>query len=99
MAAYEIVRVLDQKNLIDGESYQRTYVTRGGRVLPSGFYVVMWPAGTLMPTFDAEAEYFGPFKLALHAKLKLTQYLEEYHSRQPEPRATYGSHVAQASPF
>ena len=83
MAAYEIVRVLDGKCLIDAESYQRTYTTRGGRVLTPGYYVAMWSSDSVMSEFNDRAEYFGPFGLALHAKLKLPQILEEFEARRP----------------
>jgi len=78
MAVYEIVRVLDQRSLIDAEACERTYATRAGEGLTPGYYVVIWPAGTRTPTFDASAEYLGPFPAALHAKLKLAQYLETF---------------------
>ena len=86
MPAYEIVNVLDSKYLLDSESYQRSYATRGGRVLSPGFYVVTW-SGQGGTDFDGSAQYIGPFKLALHAKMKLAQYLDESHLHAPRPRA------------
>jgi len=84
MPIYEIVNVLDGRYLLDAESYQRSYVTQSGRTLLPGFYLVMWTSSDATE-FDESAEYIGPFKLALHAKLKLAQYLDESQARTPPP--------------
>jgi len=85
MTAYEIVQVVNSRSLIDAEAYQRAYVTRDNGALSPGYYVVMWPEGTAQRVFNAEAEYFGPFKIALHAKLRLARCLVEFDAKRSVP--------------
>jgi hypothetical protein len=58
---YEIVHVINATQLIDSESYQRTFEAgQAGRLQP-GFYIVRWCAGTGASRYDGCAEYVGPF--------------------------------------
>lgn len=72
---YEIVRVLDDRHLIDPESYQRRYTTMDGQGLPSGYYVVMISEVSGRHRYDGLAEYVGPIKDRMHA-LRLQHRLE-----------------------
>lgn len=72
---YEIVRILDAANLIDCESYQRSYRTRDGTALIGGHYVVLWDESVETPGFDENATYVGPYKTSLLASLMLRDFL------------------------
>lgn len=57
----EIVHVLDDRSLIDSESYQRAlHPDLVGR-LAAGFYIVRWPSTADRRRYDALPEYLGPY--------------------------------------
>ena len=58
---FEIVYVLRDFQLLDAESYQRTYIRRDGQPLAKGYYIVSWPPGGDVTRFGAEAVFHGPF--------------------------------------
>jgi hypothetical protein len=58
---FEIVRVVDDTSLLDGDSYKRRYRRTGGHALSPGHYVVMWTAGVAEGAFGEGSEFVGPF--------------------------------------
>ena len=71
----QIVHVLDQRRLIDSESYEQLYWTTRSRALATGYYVVSWPDHVLRARFDECARYQGPFRTAAHARIALQRHL------------------------
>ena len=55
----ELVKILDEKCLIDSESYQRSYQTRAW-LLP-GYYIGIWKGDVARRAYDDNAQYFGPY--------------------------------------
>jgi hypothetical protein len=58
---YEIVHVINAKQLIDSESYQHAIEAEQTGRLEPGFYVVLWPCPQASSHYDARAEHIGPF--------------------------------------
>jgi len=58
---YEIVHVINAKQLIDSESYQHAIEAEQIGRLEAGFYVVLWPSLQAISHYDARAAYIGPF--------------------------------------
>jgi hypothetical protein len=65
---YEVVCVIDERSLVDSESYQRRYHRPRGKALAPGFYVVIQPDPQGPPRYDARAEFVGPFESATLAR-------------------------------
>ena len=59
---FQVVEVTGECCLRDGGGMEHRYWRRDGRPLPSGFYVVHWPAGTTPGRFNEEALFEGPFR-------------------------------------
>jgi len=72
---YEIVRILDDNNLIDCESYQRRYWTRDGLPLAQGHYIVLWDEVAEAFAFDEGATYLGPYRSSMLASIELHEFL------------------------
>jgi HSP20 family protein len=72
-ATFEIVRVLDERSLINAESYQCSYLTAQGEGLPPGCYAVMWDSrdvfrGSLSAGFDSNQSAASSARLnSIHA--------------------------------
>ena len=64
---FEVVYVLRDFQLLDAESYQRTYIRRDGKPLAKGYYIVSWPPGSDTDHFGIEAHFHGPFMRRLDA--------------------------------
>jgi len=62
MPSFEIVRVLDETNLIDSESYQRQFHINRDTSLVAGYYIVIWPEYATQLTYENDARFFGPFR-------------------------------------
>jgi hypothetical protein len=93
---YEIVRILNAANLIDAESYERCYRTRGAAALAPGHYVVLWDDTVERPAFDEQATYVGPYRSALLATMMLHSYLHSpRHPASPAAKAA-GQHAQAA---
>jgi hypothetical protein len=58
---YEIVRVLDKKQLRDSESQLQVYDLGRGRGLEPGYYVVVWRKAAKNLKYDASAAWHGPY--------------------------------------
>jgi hypothetical protein len=73
--SFEIVSVIRGFKLIDAISHERRYWRRYGLPLVRGYYVVRWPGGATVRRFNAEAEFYGPFRFRedAHAALKRFQ--------------------------
>lgn len=56
----EVVHIMNEKSLIDSESYERRYAT--SRPLRPGFYVVQWPPGAREFAYNDEPRWIGPFQ-------------------------------------
>ena len=65
----ELVKILDEKCLIDSESYQRSYQTRA-RLSP-GYYIVIWKGDVARRAYDDDAQYFGPYDARSDAQIML----------------------------
>jgi hypothetical protein len=65
----ELVKVLNDRSLIDSESYQRTYQTRVP-LLP-GYYVVVWKGDDARRAYDDDAQYVGPYCARSDARVLL----------------------------
>ena len=72
----EVVRILNERSLIDSESYQRKYRTRVP-LLP-GYYVVVWKGDGARRVYDDDAQYLGPYRARSDAEMLL-------HRSEPEP--------------
>ncbi len=59
---YEVVCVIDERSLVDSESYQHRYRRPRGKPFESGFYVVIQPDPDAPPRYDESAEFIGPFE-------------------------------------
>jgi hypothetical protein len=57
---FEIVRVLDDRSLVNSESYQCDYSVPHGDVLEPGYYVVTRDSPEALMNYDANAHFFGP---------------------------------------
>jgi hypothetical protein len=57
----EIVHVLDDRWLINAESYQCRYETAQRAPLAAGFYVATWLETIRNPRYDGDAIFNGPF--------------------------------------
>ena len=58
----EVVWVIDHNRMVDAESYERTYGWDRSRMLPSGYYIASWPAGTTNAHFLHDGLTFaGPY--------------------------------------
>lgn len=60
--AAEIVYIIRDFQLLDPESYQRTYRRLDGRALARGYYIVTWPAGKDAGSYGEDAAFLGPFR-------------------------------------
>lgn len=58
---YEIVHVINAKQLIDSESYQHAIEAEQIGRLEAGYYVVLWTSPQAISHYDARAAYIGPF--------------------------------------
>lgn len=58
---YEVIRIIHGFRLVDGESYERTYISQDGQPIPAGYYVVHWPEDIRTRRFDEHASFLGPF--------------------------------------
>ena len=65
---YEIVCVIDERSLVDSESYQRRYHRPRGKPLAPGFYIVIQPDRDVPPHYDSREEFVGPFESASIAR-------------------------------
>lgn len=68
----EVVRILNERSLIDSESYQRSYRTRVP--LSAGYYVVVWKGDGARRTYDDDARYLGPYDTRSDAQMRLETY-------------------------
>jgi hypothetical protein len=68
ITGYEVVCVIDERSLVDSESYQRRYYRPRGKMLVPGFYIVIRPDPDAPPRYDSRAEFVGPFESALLAR-------------------------------
>lgn len=57
---FEVVRVLDEHNLVNSESYQCNYLTGSSTGLEPGYYVVIWDAQAEPLIYDERAFFIGP---------------------------------------
>jgi len=64
---YEVVYVIDERSLVDSESYQHPY-RRRDKPLEPGFYIVVVPDPEEPPRYDESAEFIGPFESAAVAR-------------------------------
>jgi hypothetical protein len=71
--AFEVVRVLDEHNLINSESYQCKYDTGYGDALAPGYYVVASGAPLGLIRYDDTGRFFGPFASKTEAELFVQQ--------------------------
>ncbi len=67
----EVVRVFAQFQLIDAESYQRTYSRKDRTPLPMGYYVVTWPHDREEMTYGNVAKFEGPYRTRRDAEFAL----------------------------
>jgi hypothetical protein len=67
----EVVRVFARFQLIDAESYQRTYSRKDHTPLPLGYYVVTWPHGMEEMTYGNVAKFEGPYRIKRDAEFAL----------------------------
>jgi hypothetical protein len=80
---YTIVRVLDQKILMDPSLGRRPY--RARRPLMTGIYIVIWRRGEAVGHFTPDASYVGPFTKEIHARSWLDTFAEERESEGHTP--------------
>ena len=75
---HEIVKVLNERKLIDCESFERRYQTADGQPLAAGFYFVSWPGqpDSDPHDFDEHARFNGPYKDHSQAERALQQFVE-----------------------
>ena len=77
----EIVTVISHCRLIDSQSEERMYWRRNGQGLVAGHYVVTWPAGIVMRSFNEYAVFQGPFPSIADAQPALDRALEKASAR------------------
>lgn len=77
----EIVTVISHFRLIDSQSEERMYWRRNGQGLVAGHYVVTWPAGITLRSFNEYAVFQGPFPSLVDAQLTLDGTLERASAR------------------
>lgn len=77
----EIVQVVNKTYLIDGDGNECKYFRNAGEALERGHYVVIWPPGCDEPRFDQDACFYGPYGLALIARLKVAEHVAAFASR------------------
>ncbi len=66
----EVVKIVNERRLIDSESYERTYWTGAATPrLAVGYYVVSWPDDVPHPRFDENARFSGPYPCYAQAQL------------------------------
>ena len=94
----EIVTVISHCRLIDSQSEERMYWRRNGQGLVAGHYVVTWPAGIVLRSFNEYAVFEGPFpsiadaqpaldRALAHAGLGLVQVEASPPAAPPRPRS------------
>ncbi len=77
---YEVVYVIDERSLVDSESYQHPY-RRRDKPLEPGFYIVIAPDQEETTCYDESAEFIGPFESAAVARATMEgpQSIESVH--------------------
>lgn len=70
-AEYEVVRVIRDGCLLDGESYQRKYQCGADGPLQIGWYIVARGLDAAPGTFGAGATFHGPFGSRNEAEMNL----------------------------
>lgn len=60
--AFQVVEVLGECRMRNGEDREHRYWRRDGRSLLPGFYVVHWPPGATVGRFNEDALFEGPFR-------------------------------------
>lgn len=74
----EIVQVVRNAQLVDAKGNDCAYFRHHSAVLARGYYVVVWSGEHDEPRFNESARFYGPYDLALMAKLKITEHVATY---------------------
>lgn len=78
---FDIVRVVSGCRLLDAGSQERVYWRRNGQPLAEGYYVVIWPPGTVVRRFNEDAEFRGPYPQRETAQAALEQLKARFEAR------------------
>jgi hypothetical protein len=74
----EIVQVVRSSQIVDLQGNDRAYFRHHSAVLARGYYVVVWSGENSEPPFNENARFYGPYDLALMAKLKIAEHVATY---------------------
>lgn len=86
--SFDIVRVVSGCRLLDAGSQEHVYWRRNGQPLAEGYYVVVWPPGTVVRRFNEDAEFRGPFQQRESAQATLEQLKAQSEARRAAARCS-----------
>ena len=92
----EIVRVVRNIQAADTEIQSHLFVRHESSVLARGYYIVVWLGNLDDTRFNESARFYGPYDLALMAKLKIAEHVAAHQGfdRSPKMNPSFYSSVS-----
>lgn len=90
----EIVRVVRNVQAADTEFQSHPFVQHESSVLARGYYVIVWSGNLDDTRFNESARFYGPYDLALMAKLKIGEHVAAHQGFDSSPKINQPSYQA-----